>query len=147
MGGLLKLQMHKSNPALTARILWGHKSTTVLLGIPKHWPQDRTSRESPGTIGSGCVRPGALLYPSICSRLLSLPTAPSCLPLSAVSPASWLRLTQSSFSPQQASLASPHRDPSGSLCSSLILCVILKKKIQMSQFLFSEQDVKAPWCI
>lgn len=48
---------------------------------------------------------------------------------------------------QQASLASPHRDPSGSLCSSLILCVILKKKIQMSQFLFSEQDVGAPWYI
>lgn len=142
MGGLLTFQTHSLRGFCGAMkapgFSWASQSTDLRTALP-------VRAQEPLEVAVWIQEP-SFLRASV-PRLLSLPTAPSCLPLSAGSPASWLGLTQSSFSPQQGSLASPHRDPSASLCSSLILCVILKKKIQMSQFLFSEQDVGAPWCV
>lgn len=105
-------------------------------------------RWSVGAIGSG-QHSGQTMWlqePSFLCRSLPVSShSPFCLPLSAVSPVLHSDLLEFLLTSAKL-LGFSTLGSSGSLHGSLILSVILKKRVEMAQFLFSCQlGIRAPW--
>lgn len=152
---MLTLQMPKSNCALTSKISQSNKAPGLSQASQAAGPgttlltQMRNERMGAMEAAGAQARPcGSRNPPFLCRSIPIFSHSPFCLlslqfPLSSHS-----GLLQVPSHVSKAPWLLHIRILSGSLCSSLILSVILQKKLRWLSFLFSYQlGIRAPWLV